>query len=91
MLTPRTEPDGVQSLKCVGVSASALSLSWERPAQVGSGVAGYRVEVQRLQHTSPGSEDLESVPLVPEYDMEVKEMQAEVNQGLGMATTGTIL
>ena len=68
------------------MSVSSLSLSWERPVQVGSGIVGYRVEVRRLQHTSPGSQDLESVPLVPEYDMEVKEVQAEVNQGLGMGT-----
>ena len=70
------------------MSVSTLSLSWERPVQVGSGIVGYRVEVQRLQHTSSGSQDLESVPLVPEYNIEVKEVQAEVNQGLG--TNGNI-
>ena len=50
--------------------------------------------MRRLQHTSPGSQDLESVPLVPEYNMEVKEMQAVVNQGLGILMgiyTGSVL
>ena len=79
-----TEPDGVQELKCSSESASSLSLSWEKPDQVGSGIVGYRVEVRRLQERSPGSKELESVALVPEHNLEVKQMQSLVNQGLGM-------
>lgn len=69
------------------MSASILSLSWDKPDQVGSGIVGYRVEVRRVQHVRPGSQELESVPLEPVYNLEVKEMQTEVNQGLGNGNT----
>ena len=65
------------------MSASVLSLSWEKPGQVGSGIVGYRVEVREVQHVRPGSQELESVPLEPVYNREVKEMRTQVNQGLG--------
>ena len=65
-------------------SSMSLSLSWVVPDNRGSGVVGYRVEVQRLRHRSQASKDLLSEPLTPEFDKEIKETQVQVTQGLGM-------
>ena len=66
------------------MSASILFISWDKPGQVGSGIVGYRVEVREVQHVRDGSQELVSVPLMPVYNREVKEMRTEVNQGLGI-------
>ena len=67
-------------------SSTSLSLSWVVPDDPGSGIVGYRVEAQRLQHRSQASRDLVSVPLSPVFDKEIKETQAKVSEGLGMCS-----
>ena len=57
--------------------------------ETGSGVDGYKVEVLKLQHENRGSRNLVSIPLIPSYNVLVKETEALVTQGVGMCTEGS--
>lgn len=75
-------PGPINNLKCKGTPLS-LSLSWEDSVERELNVGGYRVEVLQLQHKSQWSKELEYVPLSPAFNVEVKDTQALVTQGLG--------
>ena len=77
-------PNKVRNLMCVGNSPTlSLSLTWEKPDFQGSGVVGYMVKAQRVEQR-PSREPV-SVPLLPVYDKELGETQAQVTQGLRMS------
>ena len=63
----------------------SLTITWGEPVAQGTGVVGYSVECQRVNQLP--SRELVPVPLVPAYDVGVKQTQAQVTQGLGMNTT----
>ena len=57
--------------------------------ETGSGVVGYKVELLKLQHENQGSRNLVSVPLIPSYNVLVKETETLVTHGVGRCTEGS--